>query len=115
MFLYVHLVISPKKVNTSHKFNISLRVRGKSKGPVINYGDGGKELQNSKGGGGQVQFYPYKKGDVWKPLAMLKGGHKRLYGSFNTEIFAILEWGANSCRPFPIYLSPSSSSLMTSP
>ena len=41
------------------------------------------------GGGGQVKFYRYKKGAVTAMLlrqvtAMLKGGHKKCWGSFNT-------------------------------
>ena len=35
-------------------------------------------------GGGQVKFHPYKKGwGAEKVLAILKGGHKKLWGSFN--------------------------------
>ena len=33
------------------------------------------------GGGGQVKFYPYEKGDR-KMFAMLKGAHKKFWGSF---------------------------------
>ena len=33
--------------------------------------------------GGQVKFYPYKKGGR-RVLAMLKGGHKQFLGSFST-------------------------------
>ena len=32
-------------------------------------------------GGGHVQLYPYEKGSR-KVLAMLKGGHKKFWGSF---------------------------------
>ena len=39
-------------------------------------------------GVGQVKFYPYAKGGggggAEKVLAMLKGGHKKFWGSFNT-------------------------------
>ena len=35
------------------------------------------------GGGGHVKFYPYKKGGgAEKVLTMLKGGHKRFWGTF---------------------------------
>ena len=32
--------------------------------------------------GGHVKFYPYEKGGAEKVLAMLKGGHKKFWGSF---------------------------------
>ena len=37
-----------------------------------------------EGGGGHVKFYPYEKGGggTKKVLAMLKGGHKKFWGSF---------------------------------
>ena len=34
------------------------------------------------GGGGHVKFYPYEKGGAGKVLAILKGGHKKFWGSF---------------------------------
>ena len=34
------------------------------------------------GGGGHMKFYPYEKGGAEKVLAMLKGGHKKFWGSF---------------------------------
>ena len=34
------------------------------------------------GGGGHVKFYPYEKGGAEKVLSMLKGGHKKFWGSF---------------------------------
>ena len=37
-------------------------------------------LQNGRGG--HVKFYPYEKGGAEKVLAMLKGGHKKFWGSF---------------------------------
>ena len=37
-------------------------------------------LQNGRGG--HVKFYPYKKGGAQKVIAMLKGGHKKFWGSF---------------------------------
>ena len=38
------------------------------------------------GGGGHVNIYPYKKGGgAEKVLAMLKGGHKKFWGSFYGE------------------------------
>ena len=46
-----------------------------AKGPVINYGD----TNGIGGGGGQIKFYPYKKGGVEKDLAMLKGGTQRVF------------------------------------
>ena len=49
-----------------------------SKGLVTNYGEGG--LQNGRGG--HVKFYPYEKGGAEKVLAVLKGGHKKFWGSF---------------------------------
>ena len=48
------------------------------KGLVTNYGEGG--LQNGRGG--HVKFYPYEKGGAETVLAMLKGGHKKFWGSF---------------------------------
>ena len=46
---------------------------------VTNYGEGGR--QNGRGGGGQVKFYPYKKGagrgGRKKGVTMLKGGHNK--------------------------------------
>ena len=47
---------------------------------------GREGLQNGRVGG-QVKFYPYKKrggGRSGKVLAILKGGHKQFWGSFNT-------------------------------
>ena len=41
----------------------------------------GRGLQNGRGGGA-CEFYPYKKGGAEKVLAMLKGGHKKFWGSF---------------------------------
>ena len=38
-------------------------------------------LQNGRGGG-HVKFNPYEKGGAEKVLAMLKGGHKKFWGSF---------------------------------
>ena len=35
-----------------------------------------------RGGGGHVKFYPYEEGGAEKVLAMLKGGHKKFWGSF---------------------------------
>ena len=49
------------------------------KGLVTNYGEGGGY---KTGGGGHVKFYPYEKGGAEKVLAMLKGGHKKFWGSF---------------------------------
>ena len=47
---------------------------------VTNYSERG--LQNGRGGG-DLKFYPYKKGGGQeKVLAMLKGGHKKVLGSF---------------------------------
>ena len=34
------------------------------------------------GGWGHMKFYPYEKGGAEKVLAMLKGGHKKFWGSF---------------------------------
>ena len=34
------------------------------------------------GGGWHVKFYPYEKGGAENVLAILKGGHKRFWGSF---------------------------------
>ena len=51
-----------------------------SKGLVTNYGEGG--LQNGRGGGTR-SFTPMKRGGgAEKVLAMLKGGHKKFWGSF---------------------------------
>ena len=37
----------------------------------------------TRGGGGYVKFYPYEKGEgAEKVLAILKGGHKKFWGSF---------------------------------
>ena len=33
-------------------------------------------------GGGHTKFYPYEKGGAEKVLAVLKGGHKKFWGSF---------------------------------
>ena len=38
---------------------------------------GGGGVQNGRGGGGQVKFYPYKKEGAQQVLAMLKVEHKR--------------------------------------
>ena len=47
-------------------------------GVVINYGEvGGGGGATKREGGGHVKFYPYE-----KVLAMLKGGHKKFWGSF---------------------------------
>ena len=52
---------------------------------VTNYGEGGG-LQNGRGGGGHVKFYPYEKGGggAEKVLAILKGGggHRKFWGRF---------------------------------
>ena len=40
-------------------------------------------------GGGHVKFYPYEKWGLKKVLAMLKGGHKKFWGSF--YVVAILK------------------------
>ena len=57
---------------------------GSLKGLVTNYGEGGGGLQNGKGGGGHVRFYPYEKkgGGGVNVLAMLKGRHTKFWGSF---------------------------------
>ena len=57
-----------------------------SKGLVINYREGGGGLQNGRGGG-QVKFYPYKKG--WG------GGHKRFEVVLmqGTSVLAVLKGG----------------------
>ena len=34
------------------------------------------------GGGGHVEFYPYKKGWAEKAVAMRKGGTQQVWGSF---------------------------------
>ena len=53
----------------------------KIKGLVTNYGEGGGATKRE--GGGHVKFYPYEKGGgAEKVLAMLKGGHKKFWGSF---------------------------------
>ena len=51
---------------------------------VTNYGGGGGGGGVQKGrGGGHVKFYPYEKGGgAEQVLAMLKGGHKKFWGSF---------------------------------
>ena len=49
-----------------------------NKGLVTNYGEGGA----TKREGGHVKFYHYEKGGAEKVLAMLKGGHKKFWGSF---------------------------------
>ena len=49
-----------------------------TKGLVTNYGEGG--LQN----GGACEVLPLRKGGTQKVLAMLKGVHKRFWGSFYT-------------------------------
>ena len=38
-----------------------------------------------RGGGGQLKFYPYKKRGRKKVLAILKRGHNKFWGSFNTS------------------------------
>ena len=50
----------------------------RDKGLVTNYGEGGA----TKREGGHVKFY--EKGGAEKVLAMLKGGHKKFWGSFYT-------------------------------
>ena len=50
-----------------------------SKGLVTNYGEGEGA---TKWDGGHVKFYRYEKGGAEQVLAMLKGGHKRFWGSF---------------------------------
>ena len=56
-----------------------------SKGLVTNYGDrvGGGPTKR-EGAGGHVKFCPYEKGGGGggKSLVMLKGGHKKFWGSF---------------------------------
>ena len=69
-------------------------------GVVTNYGEGAA----LKWEGGQVMFYPYKKGGVAdKVLAMLKvEGHNKFWGSFNTGAwsFSHTDWGdAKSFHP----------------
>ena len=49
-----------------------------TKGPVINYGEGGGGATKREGRGGQVKFYPYKKGvGAEQVLAMLMRGHNK--------------------------------------
>ena len=49
------------------------------KGLVTSCGEGGYKM----GGGEHVKFYPYEKGGgAEKVLAMLKGVHKKFWGSF---------------------------------
>ena len=43
---------------------------------------GGGGLQNGRGGGRSCEVLPLRKGDADKPIAMLKEGHKRFWGSF---------------------------------
>ena len=50
------------------------------KGLVTDYREGGATKR--EGGGGHVKFYPYEKGGAEKVLAMLKGGHRKFWGSF---------------------------------
>ena len=93
---------------------------------------GGGYVQNRKG---HVRFYPYEKGGG-KFLAMMKGGHRRFWGSMyavdcsfshieggrktyplfkrgSRKVFSCLEWGggggAKSFRPaiFPFCSPPS--------
>ena len=52
-----------------------------SKGPVTNYREGGGA---TKWEGGHVKFYPYEKGGAEKVLAMLREGHNKFRGSFDT-------------------------------
>ena len=40
------------------------------------------KLSATKREGGHVKFYPYKKGEGEKVLAILKGGHKTFWGRF---------------------------------
>ena len=49
-----------------------------SKGLVTNYGERGGA---TKGKGGHVKFYPYKKGGG-KSFSHAEGGHKKFWGSF---------------------------------
>ena len=49
------------------------------KGVFTNYG--GATQRECGGGGGQVKFYPYKKG-VRKSFSHPEGGHKRFFGYF---------------------------------
>ena len=51
-----------------------------TKGLVTYYGEGG--LQNGRGGGAR-EVLPLRKGGAEKLLAMLKGEHKKFWGSFN--------------------------------
>ena len=65
--------------NKTYKRNVySLKIKLKgivenqvciNKGLVNKYGEGGRGgegLQNVRGGGGYVKFYPYEKGGGWK-------------------------------------------------
>ena len=47
-------------------------------GLVTIYGEGGYKT----GGGGACEVFPLRKGRLTKVLAMLKGGHKKFWGSF---------------------------------
>ena len=55
----------------------------KTKGLVTNYGEGGGGLQNGRGVGAR-EVLPLRRGGggAQKVLAMLKGGHKKFWGSF---------------------------------
>ena len=48
-------------------------------------------------GGGEVKFYPYKKGGMEKILAMLKGGTTRVVLTQDLEVLAIMMRGCKKC------------------
>ena len=75
-------------------------------GLVTNYGEGG--LQNGKGG--QVKFYPYKRGgggSLKKVLAMLNGGDTKRFEvvlTWELEVLAIVMGGGGATSFHPLRL-----------
>ena len=63
-----------------------------TKGLVTNYGEGGA----TKREGGAREVLPLRKGVAEKVLAILKGGHKKFWGSFYAVAlsFSHIEGGA---------------------